>query len=115
MNENEQLTFKEYVLFGTFVFLCGGQMDITVKSSLKKAVDVVVQFWRVYDSDHNGWVSAEEAVRVSPDAHGGMDKDADAFFTEERFREMDADNTGNVSFKEFLFALASWAGIGEDD
>jgi calcium-binding protein CML len=41
--------------------------------------------------------------------------DALHFLSEERFKELDFDDDGNISFAEFLFAMFAWVGLDEDE
>lgn len=37
------------------------------------------------------------------------------FVTDQRFKEMDWDHDGNISFKEFLIAFEGWVGVKNDE
>lgn len=101
-----------------------------VGQDLTKAFGLIVDAWMYFDVAGNGIISREEMQSVlvashmkSPtkkfkkkaSGHEFSSTPSDTFLTEERFKELDWDGDGNISFREFLFAFESWVGLDEEE
>ena len=92
-------------------------------AQLAKAVNVVVDAFMFFDVDGSGYIMKDEVMKVmesgdmmSPhsDSRGsrpGSRKGPPQL----RFDELDWDQNGRVSFKEFLFGMESWVGMETEE
>ena len=92
---------------------------------VKKALDVVIAAFRMFDPNGSGYLVQREVLQgfeAGDDRGGSKSKSGrvhGAFF-KNRIAEMELDGDGVISFVEFLYAFEGWVGIdegsgGEDD
>ena len=92
---------------------------------VKKALDVVIAAFRMFDPNGSGYLVQREVLQgfeAGDDRGGSKSKSGrvhGAFF-KNRIAEMELDGDGVISFGEFLYAFEGWVGIdegsgGEDD
>lgn len=92
------------------------------------AFNMCLEAYMQFDVHHRGVIHKDELEQAmtflaSRGAGSGLKSRADHpvasdalhFLTEERFAELDFDNDGTCTFREFLFAMFSWVGIDDDD
>jgi len=75
------------------------------KLALDKAFNVIIDSYLMIDKDASGTISFQE-LKTSLSGDG-----ASQFFSEERWKELDWDNDGVITFQEYLLAFEGWIGI----
>jgi len=97
---------------------------------LHKMFEIIACAWHIFDRDASGSITLDEMKdslkknlnhspsnkkrHKMPKKKGGEDA-ASAFFSKERFLEMDANSNGNITFTEFLYTFVTWATEMDDD
>lgn len=89
---------------------------------LRKMHEVVCGAWRCFDADNDGILTLDELQTRLHDSLSHKAKHAPQkqqkhtnFFDRQRFKEMDANGNGSVTFPEFLGAFVKWAGADEEE
>ena len=104
---------------------------IRVPAEVQSAIDIVVDAFLFFDADGDGRINKTEVIGGldvnASDAKGKSMKGLKARSTKKggrgevagvwrkRFKEMDCDNSGSISFREFILAFEDWAGVDEND
>ncbi|OQR94766.1 hypothetical protein THRCLA_08101 [Thraustotheca clavata] len=105
-------------------------------NKLRQAFQLAVDVFLWFDIDGNGLIQKEEmqsrlyesmhehsptkkmskarVAKMAGQKTQGKSCPANAFISQKRFNEMDWDNDGSITFKEFLMAFESWVGVDED-
>lgn len=81
------------------------------KLKLDKAFNLIVDSYLMFDVDASGTINYEEMNGVM----GGSAAGSSGFLNQERWKELDWDNDGTITFQEYLLAFESWVGIEPDD
>lgn len=95
---------------------------------LVNALKLVLEAYILFDTDGSGTIDREEVLamvdeenrrakeaRKKKGAHGGDVTGTSSLLSRERWEELDWDSDGQITFKEFLFALMTWVGMDDDD
>eukprot|EP01018_Ginkgo_biloba_P015875 Gb_04277 [translate_table: standard] len=118
MDESKGIDFKEFIVLLALVYLLGDRADPTTNSRiglphLEATFDTIVDTFVFFDKNGDGYVTKKEMVQaiheVSP-----VERTADDIGIK-RFREMDWNRNGTITFKEFLFAFTNWVGVEDDE
>jgi len=85
--------------------------DSGVTGEVKEAFELVTEAFIFLDENNDGSVSKSEVMMAlntasTPGSRGIVEK---------RFAEMDWDQNGNISFKEFLLGMEAWVGLDDDE
>ena len=78
------------------------------------------EVFATFDKDNSGYLNREEVMEgfqegATPSAKVSSQRTSGSSSFSDRFEELDWDKNGQVSFREFLFALEKWIGMDEDD
>jgi hypothetical protein len=130
----DALTFEEFVVLMAIIALlrvkevrepsgAGVHVAEDDLADFEAAADIVLDCFISFDADSDGLVSREEIAHVlaghsTPTSMRRHSDDRDQMHDVvlRRFEEMDVDDSGNVSFPEFLLAIQQWAAdAGEPD
>ncbi|KAH9615758.1 hypothetical protein KSS87_019162, partial [Heliosperma pusillum] len=81
-------------------------------AELEATFEAVLQAFFCMDKNCDGKLNKSDMIMSLTD---GPCEKSPAHVTDSRFKEMDKDKDGTVSFREFLFALTNWLGIDSDE
>ena len=131
IDHSNGIEFKEFILVMAFAYFGDTgvlpKLDADVAGQTRQAFLIAAQAFHFFDTDHDGSIVKNEVItslqRTSSTAtmSGGGKKAAgggrgsSVAFMQSRFAEMDADQNGCITFKEFLFAFVDWAGIEDEE
>ena len=91
---------------------------------LVNALKLVLEAYILFDNDGSGSIDRNEVLRMIDEENRkakatGKKKagqvGTSALLSKERWLELDWDSDGQITFKEFLFALFTWVGIDDED
>mmetsp|Transcript_3581 Transcript_3581/g.6270 ORF Transcript_3581/g.6270 Transcript_3581/m.6270 type:complete len:340 (-) Transcript_3581:1845-2864(-) len=127
------LEFREFLIALALLYLLHYEddniSDDEASKSVRESMEIALEAFFYFDIGGDGFLQKEEVMigMVDPDdrkhdrkgsfkaeSQGGAGSSALESLSKVFF-EMDADHSGIVSFTEFLFAVASWAGLEDDD
>jgi len=118
MDESKGIEFKEFIVCLSLVYILWEPTNPNSKSRiglphLEATFDTIIDAFRFFDKDGDGYVSKKEIVQALNEASpGGRAADQIGI---KRFEEMDFDKNGMISFKEFITAFTHWVGVEVDD
>jgi len=136
---NNMIDFREFILVITFLYMMGYinvqnanvKLDppspvhlqgkpITIMGDVGASIDLVVDAFLFFDKDGNGRIMKNEvmeALVTMGGVSGGKYAEANVAsgIWRRRFEEMDCDNSGCISFKEFILGFENWVGFDEED
>lgn len=134
---NNLIDFKEFVVVMSFLYLMDYvAVDNTSSPSLtdstmgrriqlhqkvKIAIDLVIDAFLFFDRNGDGRIIKKEVMTglESSDKGSGRrhidGKHISSNIWRKRFAEMDCDNSGSISLKEFIFAFEDWVGFDESE
>ncbi|KAK8648721.1 hypothetical protein V6N13_129465 [Hibiscus sabdariffa] len=116
-NQDMGIKFNEFIVLLCLVYLLkdnanGHESKARMgMPNLEATFETFVDAFVFLDKNKDGFVSKNEmaqAINESGDRSSGK-------IAMKRFEEMDWDNNGSVTFKEFLFAFTNWVGIDDTD
>lgn len=116
INEDVGMKFNEFIVLLCLVYLLKEPSAETVEShmgfpELEATFDTLINAFVFLDKNRDGYVSKSEMVDAINETTSG--ERSSGRIAMRRFEEMDWDNNGTVTFKEFLFAFTRWVGIDE--
>ncbi|XP_017218835.1 probable calcium-binding protein CML22 [Daucus carota subsp. sativus] len=80
---------------------------------LKSTFDAIIEAFMFFDKNGDGKLNKKDMVNAMNNE--SQFERSPTHITRTRFKEMDWDRNGQVSFREFLFALIKWVGFGSED
>lgn len=80
---------------------------------LKATFDAMIEAFVFFDKNGDGKLNKKDMINAMND--DSQFERSPTHITRSRFKEMDWDRNGQVSFREFLFALIKWVGFGCED
>ncbi len=87
----------------------------TSENELREAFDVIIGCYLLFDADGTGDLDKGEVLAMMEEKKGAFsDGTASNIFTKKRWEELDFDNDGQITFKEFTWALLGWIVEAED-
>ncbi|KAF7831227.1 putative calcium-binding protein CML21 [Senna tora] len=117
INDDMGMKFNEFIVLLCLVYLFKDDPQaLRAKSrigmpNLEATFETLVDTFVFLDKNMDGYVSKNEMVQAINETTSG--ERSSGRIAMKRFEEMDWDNNGMVSFKEFLFAFTRWVGIDE--
>ncbi|KAK4278217.1 hypothetical protein QN277_016092 [Acacia crassicarpa] len=117
INDDMGMKFNEFIVLLCLVYLFKDDpVALQTKSrigmpNLEATFETLVDAFVFLDKNKDGCVSKNEMVEAINETTSG--ERSSGRIAMKRFEEMDWDNNGMVSFKEFLFAFTRWVGIDE--
>jgi calcium-binding protein CML len=83
---------------------------------LKQAFDWVLGAYLVFDVKHTGILDKEEVLKQMQAKEGAFKSaGAASVLSAERWKEMDWDDDGTITFKEFFWAFQGWISAEDED
>lgn len=119
MDGTEGIQFNEFIILLCLIYLLvdhSTSSHATLEMSspqLKTTFDAIIEAFMFLDKNGDGKLNKKDMVKAMNDA-SHLER-SPTHITRTRFEEMDWDRNGQVSFREFLFALIQWVGMGSDD
>ncbi|XP_010241365.1 PREDICTED: probable calcium-binding protein CML22 [Nelumbo nucifera] len=119
IDKNEGIQFNEFIVLLCLVYLL---MEPSSSSNTKSQMgspqleavfDTIIQAFLFLDKNGDGKLNKKDLAKAFNEAP--TQEKLPRHITKSRFKEMDWNRSGKVSFKDFLFALTKWVGIDTDD
>ncbi|XP_024028865.1 probable calcium-binding protein CML22 isoform X2 [Morus notabilis] len=116
---SEGIQFNEFIVLLCLIYLLKDQplssniMSKMGSPQLEATFDTIIEVFLFLDKNGDGKLNKKDMVRALNDSN--TSERSPAHITRSRFREMDWDRNGHVSFREFLFAFIHWVGIETDE
>ncbi|XWS13430.1 hypothetical protein CRYUN_Cryun36dG0036800 [Craigia yunnanensis] len=116
---SEGIQFNEFIVLLCLIYLLmkpSTSPDNTLKMDspqLEATFDTIVEAFLFLDKNGDGKLNKEDMIKALNEASPW--ERSPARVTGTRFKEMDWDKNGKVSFREFLFAFINWVGIESDE
>ncbi|GMI69964.1 hypothetical protein like AT3G24110 [Hibiscus trionum] len=116
---SEGIQFKEFIALLCLIYLLmkpSSSPDNTLKmdsQQLEATFDTIVELFLFLDKNGDGKLNKKDMMKALNETSPW--ERSPARVTRTRFKEMDWDKNGKVSFREFLFAFINWVGIETDD
>jgi len=87
--------------------------------SLTETFDLVIQAFLTFDASGDGFISRDEVLKIFATTPGtkvtASQRASRSVISQDRWKEMDWNDDGSISFKEFLIAFGSWVGLDDED
>ncbi|KAM3249694.1 putative calcium-binding protein CML22 [Capsicum annuum] len=119
LDEKEGIQFNEFIVLLCLLYLVmdsSSSSDNTSKigsPELEATFNTIVEAFLFLDKGGDGKLHKKDVIKVLNDECPS--EKSPSHVTRTRFKEMDWDRSGNVSFRQFLFAFLDWVGIDTDD
>ncbi|KAM7256354.1 hypothetical protein ACFE04_012095 [Oxalis oulophora] len=119
IDDSQGIQYNEFIVLLCLIYLLtksSSTPHITSKMGspeLKKTFDTIVEAFLFLDKNGNGKLNKNDMIKALNETYPW--ERSPSHVTTTRFREMDWDRNGNVSFREFLFALVNWLGFDSDE
>jgi Ca2+-binding EF-hand superfamily protein len=113
LDGSKTIEFREFLICVAMGYFLKGQDDSTATQNFKdkaKGFKVVEKAFKDMDDDGSNTVDAEELKK----ALFATAFKSESEVLEARFKELDFNGDGDVSFPEFLYGFAQWVGFGDD-
>ncbi|XP_059307095.1 probable calcium-binding protein CML22 isoform X2 [Lycium ferocissimum] len=120
VDEKEGIQFNEFIVLLCLIYIL---MDSSPPSSdntskigspeLEATFNTIVEAFLFLDKSGDGKLHKKDVVKALNEA--SPCEKSPSHVTQTRFKEMDWDRSGDVSFRQFLFAFLDWVGIDTDD
>ncbi|KAF9666103.1 hypothetical protein SADUNF_Sadunf16G0193900 [Salix dunnii] len=119
IDQSEGIQFNEFIVLLCLIYLLVEHSSSPLRTSkigspeLEATFDTIVKAFLFLDKNGAGKLNKKDMIKA-------MNEDSPrerspAHITRSRFKEMDWDSNGKVSFREFLFSLINWIGIDADE
>jgi len=89
---------------------------------LVEGLKIVLEAYCLFDQDGSGTIDKDEVLGMIAEASSGGAKRAhgasqgtSAMLSSERWNQLDWDDDGSVTLREFISAFYSWVGLDDDD
>ncbi|KDP39372.1 hypothetical protein JCGZ_01129 [Jatropha curcas] len=116
---SQGIQFNEFIVLLCLIYLLVEPSSSPHSTSkvgsreLEATFDTIVEAFLFLDKNGDGKLNKKDVLKALNEASPW--EKSPARVTKSRFREMDWDRNGKVSFREFLFALINWVGIDADE
>ncbi|XVF38013.1 hypothetical protein REPUB_Repub20aG0061200 [Reevesia pubescens] len=116
---SQRIQFNEFIVLLCLIYLLMkpssspdtvSEMD---SPQLEATFDTIVEAFLFLDKNGDGKLNKKDMTKALNEASPW--ERSPARVTRTRFKEMDWDKNGKVSFREFLFAFINWVGIEGDE
>ena len=89
-----------------------GHFEAGLKDQIGDAFDIVVDAYLMCDADASGTIKWDEMNMIMGE---GNNKGFNSkYLNKERWKELDWDQNGTITFQEFLLGFEGWVGIEDD-
>ncbi|KAL6185741.1 hypothetical protein ACLB2K_041868 [Fragaria x ananassa] len=115
MDGSEGIQFNEFIVLLCLIYLLKDP-NTTSKidcPQLEATFDTVIEVFVFLDKNGDGKLNKTEVVKALNEA--SPREKSPAHVSRNRFKEMDWDKNGKVTFRQFLFAFIHWVGIETDE
>ncbi|XP_048333589.2 probable calcium-binding protein CML22 isoform X2 [Ziziphus jujuba] len=118
LDESQGIQFNEFIVLLCLIYLLKepSSSDTTStmgSSELEATFDTIIEVFLFLDKSGSGKLNQNDMIKALNEA--SPTERSPARITRTRFREMDWDKNGKISFREFLFAFIHWVGIDTDE
>ncbi|KAI3459653.1 hypothetical protein Pfo_016316 [Paulownia fortunei] len=119
MDESEGIQFNEFIVLLCLIYLLtdySTSSHATLKMcspQIEATFNTIIEVFLFLDKNGDGKLKRKDVVKALNEA--SPREKSPSHITWTRFKEMDWDKNGKVSFKEFLYSFISWVGIECDD
>ena len=137
IEQNQKLSLKEFIVCLLLGYLLGQiKLNVAVEESkesvaaaastgsedvfeghakeIQFAFNNIIGCYLLFDVDASGDLSRDEVMKQLHDKSGAFkDRGAQKMMSEERWKELDWDGDGHITFREFAWAMQNW--ISQDD
>jgi len=118
INGSEGIQFNEFIVLLCLIYLLKepSSSDTTSRlgsPQLEATFDTIIEVFFFLDKNGDGKLNKKDVVKALNEASPW--EKSPSHITRTRFKEMDWDRNGKVSFREFLFAFIDWVGIDTDE
>ncbi|XP_065862838.1 probable calcium-binding protein CML22 [Euphorbia lathyris] len=119
IDRSQGIQFNEFIVLLCLIYLLlepSSSPNSTSKMGspeLEATFDTIIEAFLFLDKNGDGKLNKKDVLKALNEA--SPREKSPARITSSRFKEMDWDNNGMVSFREFLFALINWVGIDYDE
>ncbi|KAG2726526.1 hypothetical protein I3760_01G116900 [Carya illinoinensis] len=115
---SEGIQFNEFIVLLCLIYLLKGPSSSHTTSrlgspQLEATFDAIIEVFLFFDKNGDGKLNKSDMVKAFNDS--SPREKSPSHITRIRFKEMDRDRNGKVSFREFLFAFINWVGIDTDE
>ncbi|XWS35128.1 hypothetical protein CRYUN_Cryun21dG0099600 [Craigia yunnanensis] len=118
---SEDIQFNEFIVLLCLIYLLMKPSSPDAVSTtlemdspqLEATFDTIVDAFLFLDKNGDGKLNKKDMIKALNETSPW--ERSPARVTRTRFKEMDWDKNGKVSFREFLFAFISWVGIESDE
>ncbi|CAL5191837.1 unnamed protein product [Lathyrus oleraceus] len=112
------IQFNEFIVLLCLIHILTEPLssDDTPKAELAQVgevFDAIVEIFLFFDKNGDGKFNKKDMMRTMNETN--PKERSPAHITKNRFREMDWDKNGQVTFREFLFGFINWVGIDVDE
>ncbi|MED6138938.1 hypothetical protein PIB30_079211 [Stylosanthes scabra] len=114
------IQFNEFIVLVCLIHLLqehpsfdNSQSSKAELAHLGEVFDTMVEVFLFFDKNGDGKLNKKDMVKTLNDTYPLERSPSD--ITKNRFKEMDWDNNGQVTFREFLFGFIKWVGIDVDE
>ncbi|CAD5179637.1 unnamed protein product [Musa acuminata subsp. malaccensis] len=118
MDENKGIQYHEFIVLLCFAYLLAGpdsatnNMSNSASRHVEATFDKLAEAFAFLDKNGDGKLDKKDIILALNEAPSK--EKSPTHITSRRFKEMDRNKDGTVSFKEFLFSLIKWIGIDTD-
>ncbi|PIA36030.1 hypothetical protein AQUCO_03400136v1 [Aquilegia coerulea] len=113
----EGIQFNEFIVLLCLIYLLmepsSPHPTSKMGSELEATFNTIVEAFLFFDKNGDGKLNRKEMVKAMNEASPW--ERSPGHITKTRFKELDSNKCGQVSFKEFLFALINWVGFETDN
>lgn len=115
---SEGIQFNEFIVLLCLIYLLKEPSSSHSTSKLgspqlEETFDTIIEVFLFLDRNGDGKLNKKDMVKALNQTSPW--EKSPSHVTRTRFREMDWDRNGKVSFREFLFAFIDWVGIDTDE
>ncbi|CAL9187335.1 unnamed protein product [Musa hybrid cultivar] len=118
MDENKGIQYHEFIVLLCFAYLLAGpdsatnNMSNSASRHVEATFDKLAEAFTFLDKNGDGKLHKKDIILALNEAPSK--EKSPTHITSRRFKEMDRNKDGTVTFKEFLFSLIKWIGIDTD-
>ncbi|CAL9122348.1 unnamed protein product [Musa textilis] len=118
MDENKGIQYHEFIVLLCFAYLLAGpdsatnNMSNSASRHIEGTFDKLAEAFAFLDKNGDGKLDEKDIILALNETPSK--KKSPTHITSRRFKEMDRNKDGTVTFKEFLFSLIKWIGIDTD-
>ncbi|KAL3506391.1 hypothetical protein ACH5RR_031773 [Cinchona calisaya] len=119
INESEGIQLNAFIVLLCLIYFltdCSSSSHSTSKMlspQLEATFNTIIEAFLFLDKNGDGKLNKKDVVKALNEASPW--EKSPSHVTRTRFKEMDWNRKGKVSFREFLFAFINWVGIDSDD